>query len=117
MRDYKALAAVGAVFLLAAGLWRPADAAAPDKCDDLIAQFVHSYSDKTELSFTGTMGQIGSESGPAKFFVDYGCGNARVEYRGPLKCADGARVTVVGTVLDVDMFDEVEARQVICASK
>lgn len=114
MGQCRTMAALVAGLLLGLSLFRPADTTAQDRCEQVISQFVHSYSDKTELSFTGIMEETRLEGDLYRFFVDYGCGDAIVQYMDPPGCEDGDRVTIVGIVIDIASIDEVEAHQVIC---
>ncbi|MDP2621954.1 MAG: hypothetical protein Q8P46_17555 [Hyphomicrobiales bacterium] len=115
MSKHNIIAALVAGVLLGLVLWWPADAAAQDDCEKLFDQFTDSYVDGSELTFTGTMEDIDQVGSLSTFFVDYGCDEAYVEYESQPGCGEGARVTVVGVVVDVDIFDVVEAHRVICA--
>jgi hypothetical protein len=116
MNNRKTVAAAILVAGLSLGLvlWRPAAAAAQDYCEQLDDQFVDSYFDNIEFSFSGTMEDIAQDSSGSSFFVDYGCDEAYVEFAGRPGCGDGSRVTIVGRVVGFDLYDVVEARQVIC---
>ena len=116
MNNRKTVAAAILVVGLSLGLvlWWPAEAAAQSSCEELDNQFVDSYFDDIEISFSGTMEDIEQDSSGSRFFVDHGCDEAYVEFNGRPGCGDGSRVTIVGRVVDFDLFDVVEARQVIC---
>jgi hypothetical protein len=113
-RKMKSVAALVAGLSLGVMLRWPAEATAASFCEELDDQFVDSYFDDIEISFSGTMEDIEQDSSGSSFFVDYGCDEAYVEFNGRPGCGDGSRVTIVGRVVDFDIYDVVEARQLIC---
>lgn len=114
-RKTTAIAVLVAGLSLGLILWWPADAAAQDYCGQLFNQLDDSYVNGTEVTFTGTMEDIDQMGSLLTFFVDYGCDEAYVEYEGQPGCGEGARVTIIGVVVDIDLFDVIEARRVDCA--